>query len=64
MDLGETTDCTKRMTEATKALDHRDLKGATKGCFIFDSWFSSNRFEEAVMGIGVEMVGMFKTNTK
>ena len=30
MELGETSDCTKRITEATKGLVQRDIKGATK----------------------------------
>ena len=54
--------CTKRMTEATKGLCKRDIKGYTKDCFIFFSWFSSNRLDESAMDVGSYMIDMLKTN--
>ena len=35
-----------------------------KNCFIFDSWFASKKAAEDAMEIGVELIGMVKTNTK
>ena len=32
--------CTKRMTESTKELGQRDIKGDTRDCFISKTWFS------------------------
>ena len=55
---------TKRMTEATKDIGHRDIKGATKDCFILDSGFSSNNLEEDVMDVGADLIGMVKIDTK
>ena len=56
-----TAACTKRMLEYTKGLDHRDAKGDTKDCFIFDSWLYSKIIAEAVMGVVAYMFGMVKT---
>ena len=50
--------------ESTKEIGQRDVKGSNKGCFIFDSWFSSSKLEEAVMVVGLEIIGMAKTRTK
>ena len=49
--------------ETTEGLGQRDIKGATKECFLFDSWFSSKSFSEAAMDVGGDMVGMVKTDT-
>ena len=54
--------CTKSKTEATKGLDQRDKKWATKDCFLFGGWFFSKRSTKAVMGFGDDMIGMVKTN--
>ena len=32
--------------------------------FLFDSWFASKKAAEDAMEIGVELIGMVKTNTK
>ena len=64
LQLGETAACTKRMMEATKGIVFRDIKGATKDCFIFESWFSSKKLAEAVMDVGADLIGMDKTNIK
>ena len=52
------------MTEATNGIVQRDIKGANKDCFIFDSWFSSKKLSEAVMDVVTEMIGIVKTNKK
>ena len=48
-DIGATTAFTKRITETTKGIGQKYRKGATKDCFIFESWFSSKKSEESVM---------------
>ena len=63
-ELGLTAACTKGMTEATKGIGQNYRKGATKDCFIFNSWFSSKESTEAAMDIGAKLIGMVKTNTK
>ena len=63
-DLGSTVACTKRMMEATKGIDHKSIKGGTKDCFLFDSWFASKKAAEAAMELGAELIGMVKTNSK
>ena len=50
--------------EPTKGLGYRDIKGVTKDCFIFDIWFASKRWDEYVMDVGAEIIGMFKINRK
>ena len=62
--LGETVACTKRMMEATKGIGQNSIKGWTKDCFLFDSWFASKKAAEAAMEFGAELIGMVKTNTK
>ena len=52
------------MAEETKGVGQRDVKGATKDYFLFYSWFSSKKSEEAAMYVGTYMIGMVKTNTK
>ena len=39
-------------------------RGGTKDCFLFDSWFASNKAAESAMELGAELIGMVKTNTK
>ena len=51
-ELGTTADCTKRMVEAKKGIGQNYRKGATKDCFICDSWFSSKKAAEAMMEFG------------
>ena len=50
--------------KATKEIGQRDMKGDTKDCFIFDSWFYLNELTEAAMDVGADMIGIVKTNTK
>ena len=64
MRLRYTTECTKRMMESTKGIGQRDMKVATKDCFIFEIWFSSKKSAEDVMDVGVKIIGMVKTNIK
>ena len=52
------------MTEETKGVGQRSIKGGTKDCFLFDSWFASKKAGEAIMEMGSEFIGMVKTNTK
>ena len=56
--LGATEDCTKITVEATKGLGLRDIKGATKDCYIFKFWFSAKRLAESAMDAGVEIISM------
>ena len=63
-ELGATAACTTRMMEATKGIGKKYIKGATKDCFLFYSWFCSKKAAEAAMEVGAELVGMAKTNTK
>ena len=63
-DLGATADCTKIMTEETKGVGHKSIKGGTKDCFLFDSWFASKKAEEYVVEVGSDLIGIVKTNTK
>ena len=50
--------------EATKGIVQKSRKGATKDCFIFDSWFTSKKAGVAVMYIVSYRISMFNTNTK
>ena len=54
--LGATVACTKIITELTKGIDQRGIKGDTKDCFLFYSWFSSSMSEESAMFVGAEMI--------
>ena len=63
-ELGATAECTKRMMEETKGIVQKSIKGRTNDCFLFDSWFASDKTAEDVMGVGSELIGMVKTNTK
>ena len=63
-ELGANASCTKRMAEATKGIGQKSIKGGTKNCFLFDSWLSPKKSEEAAMEAGAKLIGMVKTNTK
>ena len=63
-ELGETSACTKRMTEATKGIGQKSIKGGTKDCFHFDIWFASKKATEYAIYIGSELIGMVNTNAK
>ena len=52
------------MMEATKGIGQKSIKWGTKCYLIFDSWFASNKAEEAAMEVGAKLIGMVKTNTK
>ena len=52
------------MIEKKSRLGQRDGKGATKDCFIFVSWFASNKLPDSMMYVGTNMVGMVETNMK
>ena len=56
--------CTKMITEATKGIGSRYIKGATKDCFIFDSLLFSKKSEEYAIEVGAEIIDMVKINTK
>ena len=45
-ELISTASCTKRTMEATKGIGQKSIKGGTKDCFLFDSWFSSKKAAE------------------
>ena len=63
-ELGTTATCTNRLMEETKGLCQRALKGSTRDFFLFGSWFSSKKSLEKAASIGVDLIGMVKTNTK
>ena len=64
MELEAAIACTKRTMESINGLDQRDVKGATRDCFIFDSWFAPKRLAEAVVDVGADMIGMIKKQHK
>ena len=64
MQIEEMEACTKKMTEATKGIGQRDIKGAADDCFIFESCFSSNKSAKDSIGVGADMIGTIKTNKK
>ena len=39
LELGNTDTCTKILVEETKGIGKRELKGSTRDCFLFVSWF-------------------------
>ena len=47
------------MTEAKNGLGQKNIKGATRDCFPFGSWFASNSSAETVMYVGSDMIGIF-----
>ena len=63
-DIGATASCNKRIMEATKGICQKSIKGGTKDCFHFDSWFASKKTVEDLMEVGDESIGMVKKNTK
>ena len=50
--------------ESTKVIGQKYRKGGTKDYFIFASWFSSKKLEEAAIEVGSELIGTVKINTK
>ena len=64
LELGATNACTKRFMDETKGLWQRSLKGSTRDCFPFESWFLTKNSVEAVVYIGVDSIGIVKTNTR
>ena len=64
LELGAIAACNKRLMEETKRLGQRAMKGSTMACFLFGSWFLSKKVAEAAASIGVDLIGMVKTNTK
>ena len=62
LELGDTAACTKRLTEETKGMGQRTLKGSTRDCLLFDSWFLSKNSSESAASIGVDLIGMVKNN--
>ena len=61
---GATAACNMIMMEATKGVGQRYKKGATKGCFLIDTWLSSKKLAEAAMEFGANLIGPVKTYTK
>ena len=45
-------------------IGQKSIKGGTKDCFLFDSWFASKQAPEAVMEVGAKFIGMVNTNIK
>ena len=52
------------MMEATKGIGQKSIKGGTKDCFLFDSWFVSKKAAEDATEVGADLIGMVKTNNK
>ena len=63
-ELGSTVACTKRMVEETKGIDKKNIIGAIKDCFLFDSWFYSKKAAESATEVGAELIDMVNKNTK
>ena len=64
LELGATSACTKRLVEETKGLGQRALKGSMRDFFLFVGWLLSKKSAEADASIGIDLVGVVKTNTK
>ena len=64
LELGATSTCTKILMEEMKGMGQIYLNGSTRDFFLFDSWFLSKKTEGAASSIGVDFIGMVKTNTK
>ena len=64
LELGATVACNNISTKETKGLGQRSLKGSTRDCVLFGSSFLSKKSAEAAASIGVDLIGMVKTNTK
>ena len=58
------TACMERTTEEKMRLGQRNIKGATKDCFLFESCFYSKRLDKSEMHLGTDMIIMVKTNRK
>ena len=63
-ELGATASCTNKLMEETKGLGQRAFKGSIRNFFLFESWLSSKKAAEVAASIGVDLIGMMKTNTK
>ena len=63
-ELGSMVACMNMMMETMKRLGQRIRKGATKDCFIFDSWFASKRSAKYAADVGDDFIGTEKTNTR
>ena len=50
--------------EEMEGLGQRYLKGSMRDCFLFDSWLFLKKAAEAAASIGVDLIGMMKTNSK
>ena len=64
MELGTTAACTNILIEDTKGLGQRAFKVSTRYCFLFYIWFLSKKAVEESASIGVDLIGIVKTNTK
>ena len=63
LELCATDACTKRLMEYTKGLGQRALKDSTIYFFLFNSWFSTKKSAKESALVGVDFIGMVKTNT-
>ena len=63
LELGTTAACTNRLMEETKGLEQRLFKGSKRNCFLLESWFLSKKAAEAAASLGVDLIGVVKTNT-
>ena len=45
-------------------MGQRALKGSTRDFFLFGSWLLSKKSAKAAASIGIDLIGMVKTNTK
>ena len=50
--------------EATKGIGHNYTKEATNDCYLFVSWFFSQKAAESSMEVVAKLIGMVKKNTK
>ena len=57
--LESKSNCMKRMMEATKELDQRDVNRTTEDCFTFCYWFDSKSSTEAAMGVCADIIDIF-----
>ena len=64
LEFGATAACTTVFMEDIKGMWKRSMKGSTRDCFLFGSWFLSKKVSEVAASIGVDFIGMVKTNTK
>ena len=52
------------MIEATKGIGQNSIKGGTKDCLLFDSWFDYKKAAESAIEIGSDLIGIVKTDTE